>query len=204
VHLLHQLFPHYNIQIITQYLGTYGYWFLFLGTVFEGELILLTAGFLAYLGALNFILVLVVGFSGAIVGDNIWFWVGQKGGTPLIERYGKFFFLTKKRVRKARAYLDQHGSKAIFASRFIFGTRVSSAVLAGALGMPVKKFVRSNVAGAGIWAIVTAALGYLFGKSLELLRHYISRTEHLLLILAGAAIIIFLLRFLFSLTGKDI
>lgn len=165
---------------------------------------MLAAGFLAYLGALNFFVVLIVAFTGAIVGDNIWFWVGQKGGTPLVEKYGKFFFLTKKRVKRAKDYLDRHGSKAIFVSRFIFGTRTSTAILAGALGMPAKKFARSNLTGAGVWAILTASLGYLFGKSFEVLRGYIARTEHTLLILAGAAIIIFILRFLFSLTGKDI
>jgi len=202
VHLLHQLFSHNNIELIRQYLGTYGYGFLFLGTVFEGELILLTAGFLAYLGAMNFFVVLIVAFAGAIFGDNVWFWVGRKGGTHLIEKYGKFFFLTKKRVNRARKYFDTHGPKTIFISRFVFGTRVSTAILAGALGMPQKKFLRSNVAGAASWTIITASLGFLFGKSFQLLRSKLVQTEHALLILAFFAIIIFLLRILF--TARDI
>ena len=193
---------HYNVDIIKQYLGTYGYGFLFLGTILEGELILLTAGFLSYFGAMNFFVVLIVAFFGAIIGDNLWFWAGRKGGTHLIDRYGKFFFLTQKRVNRARKYFDTHGSKAVFVSRFVFGTRVSTSILAGALGMPLKKFQRSNVAGAASWTIITAGLGYLFAKSFELLRAYLVQTENALLILAVFVIIIFILRFIF--TAKDI
>jgi membrane protein DedA with SNARE-associated domain len=199
IHLFHQ---HYNLKVVLQYLAVYGYGFVFLGTVLEGELILLAAGFLAYIGALNFWLVLVFGFFGATLGDNIWFWIGARGGTPFLEKCGKFFFLTKKRINKAKAYFNNHGSKTIFFSRFIFGTRISSAILAGALGMRQKKFLKSNVAGAGTWAIITVSLGYFFGNSFEVLRRYLKGTEIALLILAAVVLIILLLRFL--LTSKDI
>ena len=187
---------HYNVHVILYYLARYGYGFIFLGTVFEGELILLASGFLAYLGALNIWLVIISGFVGAVVGDNIWYYIGRHGGTHFIDNYGKFFLLTKKRVSKAQKYFDTHGAKTIFFSRFIFGTRISSAVLAGALGMSRKKFLRSNVAGAGLWACLTVGLGYFFGNSFELLRHYIHQTEVALLILAIIVIIIFILRYI--------
>ena len=203
VHLLHQLFPHLDPQIIRHYLTVYGYGFLFLGTVFEGELILLTAGFLAYLGGLNFFLVLIFAFAGAIFGDNLWYFAGKKGGTKLIDRYGKFFFLTAKRIDRARKYFETHGSKTIFFSRFIFGTRVSTALLAGSLGMPQRKFFRSNLAGAASWTVITAGLGYVFGKSFELLRSQLAQTENALLILGFFAIILFILRFLVTAT-KDL
>ncbi len=176
----------------------YGYGFLFLGTLLEGELVLLAAGFLAYLGLMNFWLALIVGFCGAIAGDNLWFWMGRKSGQQFIEKFGRYFFLTARRLKKARIYFENHGSKTIFISRFIFGTRISSAVLAGALGMDWKNFAKSNLVGAVVWTIVTLAIGYLFGHSFEFLLKIFRRAEIALLILAGAAIIILIFRFLMN------
>ncbi len=160
---------------------------------------LLAAGFLVYLGLMDFWLALLFGFSGAIAGDNIWFWLGKKMGTRFIERFGKFFLLTARRLKKAKKYFDNHGPKTIFISRFIFGTRISSAILAGALNMTWKEFARSNLVGAGIWTVLTLAIGYLFGHSFEILLRVFRRAEISLLILLGIAIIILILRFFISL-----
>lgn len=192
---MNYFFDHYNLKAVLDYISVYGYGFVFIGTLFEGELVLLAAGFLSYLGALNFWLVLVLGFFGAVIGDNIWFWIGSRGGQAFINRFGRIFFLTRGRIEKAKKYFHHHGSKTIFFSRFVFGTRISSAILAGALGMPKDKFMKSNVLGAGVWAVVTVSLGYIFGNSFELLRRYFHKTELALLILAIIVIIILILRF---------
>lgn len=197
---LHPILPHHflhhqSLAVLIHYLRIYGYGFLFLGTLMEGELILLTAGFLSYLGLMNFWLVLLFGFFGAIVGDNLWFWIGYKVGPNCLERFGKYLFLNETRIQKAKLYFNNHGRKTVFASRFIFGTRISSAILAGAFGMQRKTFVKSNVLGAGVWAIITAMLGYLFGSSFNLLARLFRRAEISLLILLLLAIIILILRF---------
>ena len=196
--MYHDPHLHYNLKIVLDYLSVYGYGFIFLGTIFEGELVLLAAGFLAYLGTLNFWLVLLVGFSGAVIGDNIWYYIGRHGGTPFLQKFGKFFFLNNKRIARAKVYFEDHGAKTIFFSRFVFGTRISSAILAGTLGMTREKFFKSNVLGAGAWAIITTMLGYAFGNSFSLLRHYLQRTETALLILGVIVIIILILRFLYN------
>ncbi len=205
MHPIHQIlvFHHhlYNVHAILEYISKYGYAFVFLGTVFEGELILLLAGFLCWLGALNFFAVILFGFFGAIVGDNIWYHVGKRGGIPFIERYGKLVLLTRSRIRRAEKYFSQHGAKTIFFSRFVFGTRISTAILAGAFKMPMRKFMRSNIAGAAVWSIITIGLGFVFGNYFEVLRKAVQRTELALLILAGSIIIILILRFLVSSTS---
>ncbi len=195
---MHQYLIHlhhiHNLQPYLLYLKKYGYVFLFLGTLLEGELVLLIAGFLAFLGALSLPLVILVGFFGAAVGDNIWFYLGQKGGRGFLYKYGKYFLMHESRIINAEKYFQNHGRKTVFFSRFVFGTRISSAILAGALGMKSKMFILANFFGAAIWAIITALLGYFFGRSFEALAAGLKRTELALLILVLAAIIILLLR----------
>lgn len=182
------------MDMILAYLKTYGYAFLFLGTLLEGEVILLLGGFLSYLGTLNLWLVMLIGFVGAATGDNLWFWIGRKGGRPFIDKYGKYFLLHEERVKNAEEYFRNHGKKTVFISRFVFGTRISSAILAGAMGMRNKSFWTANLIGAAVWAIVTTLLGYFFGRSFKLLVRGFHRTELALLILVLAVIIILLLR----------
>lgn len=98
-------------------------------------------------------------------------------------------------------YFEHHGAKTIFFSRFVFGTRVSTAILAGGLNMNYRKFFRSNVLGAGAWAVVSSFLGYVFGHSFVSLRQYLHTTEVSLLILVLIVFIILILRFLFNRTN---
>jgi membrane protein DedA with SNARE-associated domain len=193
------LFTTYHLHLLLEALQhhrLYGYLALFLGTILEGEFVLLAASILAYTHALNIWWVLVIAIAGAVVGDNLWFFVGRTGGRKFVDKYGKFFFLTKKRVDKAELYFGKHGRKTIFFSRFIFGTRMGSAALAGTFGMSCKRFMLSNIMSAVSWVLVTAFIGYFFGSSFHDLVNIFHRTELALLILAGSALIIVIIRFI--------
>ena len=183
-------------------LSWYSYILLFIGTVFEGELVLLTAGFFAYLHVLNLWVVMVVALAGAIVGDNIWFTVGKVGGMPFLKKWGKLFFLSQKRIDKAAEFFDKHGSKTVFFSRFIFGTRIGSATMAGTFGMSFKRFFTSNFLAAAVWVVITSLLGFFFGSSFHVLLHQLHDAESALLISALGVLIIVILRFFF--TQKDL
>jgi membrane-associated protein len=183
-------------------LSWYSYLLLFLGTVFEGEFVLLTAGFFAYLHVLNLWIVMIVALAGAIVGDNIWFAVGKLGGMSFLQKWGKFFFLSKDRINKASEFFDKHGSKTIFFSRFIFGTRIGSAAMAGTFGMSFKRFFLSNFSAAVVWVVITSLLGFFFGSSFNILLHLVHDAAYALLISALGVLIIVVLRFVF--TQKDL
>lgn len=186
----------YRLLDVLSHYRFYSYLVLFLGTVLEGEFVLLTAGLLTYAHVLNIWLVMIVALLGAVVGDNLWFYIGRLGGRRFINRYGKLFFLTQKRISKAELYFGQHGRKTVFFSRFIFGTRMGSAALAGTFGMSCKRFFTSNIVGAISWVIITTSIGYFFGRSFHDLLYVFHRTELALLILAGAALIIVVIRFI--------
>ncbi len=180
--------------IVLRHYRFYEYLVIFIGTIIEGEIVLLTAGFLAYNGIVNIYAVMAIAVLGAITGDNLWYAVGRYGGRAFIDRYGKFMLLTKERIRRAGEYFERHGRKTVFFSRFIFGTRIGSAALAGTFGMSRKRFICTNAFGAVTWVIITTFLGYFFGRSFHSLRHAVHGTEVALLILAAAALIIALIR----------
>lgn len=184
-------FLHNSLQLIEQYMLAYGYWAVFFGVMLEnaglpvpGETILLVAGYFASTGVFRMPLVMLIAASGAVVGDNIGFWVGHHFGRGFLLKVGRFFFLTPKRLEHMEHYFKSHGNKTILVARFITGLRVFAALLAGASKMPWRVFVVYNVAGAILWSVVITTLGYIFGQSLPLLVKWVGRSGTILLIAA--------------------
>ena len=77
---------------------------MFIGPVLEGEIVMLSAGVLAYLGVLNIWSLFWLARSGAL-GDNIWFWIGRRVGKPFIHKYGAYLAMNVRHVARTKAYL---------------------------------------------------------------------------------------------------
>ena len=142
------------------------------GVPVPGETVLIAAAFFAGLGHLNIFLVFLVGFIGAVVGDNIGFAVGEHGGHSLVERFGKYIFLTPERIAKLEAFFNKHGGKVIIVARFISGLRQANGIIAGLSNMKWAKFIFFNVIGAALWVGVWSAVGYFGGSHIEAFLRY--------------------------------
>jgi membrane protein DedA with SNARE-associated domain len=184
-------FLHNSLNLIEHYMLVYGYWAVFFGVMLEnagvpvpGETILLIAGYFASTGKFHLWLVMLIAATGAVIGDNIGFAIGHHYGRGVLLRFGRFIFLTPKRVERMEKYFESHGNKTVLVARFITGLRVFAALFAGASKMPWRVFVVYNVAGAILWSIVITTLGYLFGASLPLLVKWVGRSGTILLIAA--------------------
>ena len=182
---------HNSLQLIEHYMLLYGYWAVFFGVMLEnagipvpGETILLIAGYFAATGEFHIALVMLVAATGAVIGDNIGFAIGHHYGRGILLRFGRFLFLTPKRVKHMEDYFRSHGNKTILVARFITGLRVFAALLAGASKMPWRVFFMYNAAGAVLWSVVITTLGYLFGQSLPLLVKWVGRSGTILLVAA--------------------
>jgi membrane protein DedA with SNARE-associated domain len=136
------------------------------GVPVPGEALLIAAAVFAGSGHMNIAVVIVVAVVGAIIGDNIGFAVGHFGGRPLVERFGRYIFLTPKRLDHAEEYFDSHGGKIVTFARFIEGLRQINGLLAGILGMHWAKFLGFNALGAVLWVCTWAGLGYLAGENI--------------------------------------
>ena len=96
-------------------------------------------------------LVVLLGFLGAVVGDNIGFALGRFGGRKLIERWGRYILLTPERLDRATAFFERHGGKVIVIARFVEGLRQANGIIAGTTGMHWARFLAFNALGAALW-----------------------------------------------------
>ena len=176
---------------ISGLIASYGYVVLFfliglesLGVPLPGEAALVTAAAFAALGRLSIYGVVATAVAAAIIGDNGGYWIGRAGGTALVGRYGRFTHLNPSHLERARTFFARHGSKTVFIGRFIALLRTWAALLAGAARMPYGSFMLYNALGAVCWAAIVGTLGYVFGRNLPQLEHYIGQAS-----LAGALLV---------------
>jgi membrane protein DedA with SNARE-associated domain len=105
--------------------------------------------------------------AGAIVGDNIGFWVGREFGQPLLEKWGHLIGLDARRGMLGRFLFEPYGGSIVFFGRFVALLRAFAALLAGANGLAPWRFFVSNAAGGIVWATVFGTGGYLVGEGIR-------------------------------------
>ena len=160
-----------------------------LGIPLPGEIALVTAA--AYAGIAHNVSVsgvILMAALGATIGGVLGYWIGIKGGLPLLTRYGSYIGVRKKHIEKAHGFFERNGAKTILFGRFVAVLRTWAAVIAGAACMSFRRFVAYNTLGSILWAIVFGWLGYYFGRDLPLLEHYISRASLGILIVLALGI----------------
>ena len=162
---------------------------MFLGTLLEGETILLSAGFAANRGLLHWPLVVAVAFVGAR-------WATR---SPSCSAAGRRFpdraFSGAGRAPRVHALLERHDVLLILSVRFLYGLRIAGPVIIGTSGVPFLRFALLNMLGAAIWAVLVAGAGYYFGVALTAVVADIKRIEAAILIgIPAAGFIVWLWR----------
>ena len=138
-----------------------------LGVPLPGETAVIFAGLAANQGRLSIVAVIVVAASGAIVGDNIGFVIGRRGGRALLERPGRFADERRRVLEIGDPFFARHGPKAVFLGRWITGLRVWTSWLAGASDMRWPTFLMWNALGGTAWAASVALAAYYGGTGVE-------------------------------------
>ena len=138
-----------------------------LGVPLPGETAVIFAGLAANQGRLSIVAVIVVAASGAIIGDNIGFVIGRRGGRALLERPGRFAEERRRVLEIGDPFFARHGPKAVFLGRWITGLRVWTSWLAGASDMRWPTFLVWNALGGTAWAASVALAAYYGGTGVE-------------------------------------
>lgn len=142
------------------------------GVIVPGETLVIIGGFYARLGELWLPAVSFVAVIGAILGDNLGYWIGRRYGRGFLERHGRKLFVTPERLEAAEDYYRRHGGKTVFLGRFIPVVRSVGFIVAGVAHMEWKRFIVYDVAGAIIWGVGHSALGYALGASYQRWERY--------------------------------
>lgn len=187
------------MEHILSLIAQYGYLIVLFGVMLEsigiplpGETILIAAGILVQRGSLDLGDAILFGILGAVVGDQIGYWIGRSGGRPFILRWGRYVLITPERLSRAEAFFARHGGKAVFFARFLSGLRVFGALVAGISRMRWRTFLVYNALGGATWATAAVLAGYLLGGSIGLVEKWIGRASALLVAALVAAVLLYM------------
>ena len=160
-------------------IGDYGYQAIFVLMVLESALIpipsevtMVFGGFLVSRGDLSFFWVGLLGTLANVVGSWIAYWIGLKGGRPLVERFGKYVFLRPHEIDRAEVWFAKHGEVAVFVSRLLPVVRTFISLPAGIARMPFGKFTLYTFLGCLPWTFALTWAGVLLGDNWETFLRY--------------------------------
>jgi undecaprenyl-diphosphatase len=178
-------------------LGHWGYLVVFLGATLEsaaflgflvpGETLVMVSGVLASMGILDAGDLIIVVAIGAILGDNVSYHLGRRLGHPWLLRYSCRMGFNQARLERVERFYERHGGAAVVFGRFVGFLRPLVPFVAGAAGMPYRRFFGYNIVACVLWAAVAVLLGYFVGESWELVERWTGRTG--LIAIAVAAVI---------------
>jgi Uncharacterized membrane-associated protein len=197
--MIEQLFS--SLLPSIEHLHLVGYWIAFFAALFEtalviglllpGSTLLLLLGALAASGKLDFGDLLWFAIIGAVLGDNVNYWLGQRYG----QRWTRagIWFITSTHIERAHHFMESHGAKSVFFARFIPSFKEIAPFIAGTFGMPRRTFMLWNILGAIGWGCQWVGGGYLFGQSLKLAEAWMSRVSLILVIVLLIWVLLWLL-----------
>ena len=176
----------------------YGLLATFVGTLIEGESLLILSGLAAHRGYLPFPFVVnatktsssegpfpfvvLVGAIGGAIGDMIFFLLGRHYGGDLLARFPRF----APAADRVHGMIERHKTTTILAVRFMYGLRTAGPAIIGTTKIPFLEFVVLNAIGAALWSASWAGAGYVLGRAAEHILGDLAKFERELF---GAAIV---------------
>jgi membrane protein DedA with SNARE-associated domain len=141
-------------------LGKYGYAATFVGTLLEGETVLVLSGVAASRGYLSAPLLVAAGAAGAMVTDNVFFVLGRAFGPALLKRFPSL----AGSVVRAHALVDRFPNTAVIGIRFLYGMRTVGPLVIGAGRMPWARFALLDFIATSTWSLCWIGIGYVLGE----------------------------------------
>lgn len=149
------------------------------------ELIMPLAGFTVAQGKMNFVLAVVAGLAGTMLGALPWYYAGKLLGEErlkaLADKYGKWITITSRDIDKADNWFDRHGSKAVFLGRLVPGIRTIISLPAGLSEMHLVPFLIYSTIGSALWIFGLTYAGYLLGDNYDLVDEYLGPVSKIVL-----------------------
>lgn len=145
------------------------------GVPAPGQTIMVAAAIYAGAGRLNVFAVGAIAFVAAVLGDNVGYWIGVRGGRRLVHRFGKYIFITPERLDWAERFFARRGNRIVVVARFIDGLRQLNGVIAGITAMPWRTFLIYNAIGAALWVGWWTTISYLLGTHLVVIMEHAHR-----------------------------
>jgi len=198
-------------DFVINIVSSLGYFGIFLSMTIESasiplpsEIIMGIAGFLVYKGEMNLLIAALVGALGNITGSTIMYFLGSKGGRPVIRRYGKYIHFDEQKFDKVDKWFEKWGDKVVFVSQLLPVVRTFVSLPAGILKTNFPKFILYTFTGAFIWCFVLAWGSSLLGPEWLKISEYIHDFEIVISILFVVALAYIILKRLYRFRQKTV
>ena len=180
---------------MSELVAQYGYLAVFIGTMLEGETILVLGAVAAKLGYLKIGFVVLLAWMGSFIGDQVYFWIGRLYGVRLVARWPSW----RMRVHRATRLLEKYDTWFILGFRFVYGIRSISPFVIGMSRIPAWRFVLLNLIAAFLWASVLGGVSFLLGAVMTNLLTRFAVVEHYaIVIIAFAGVALWLGHFILT------
>lgn len=166
---------------------------LLIGFFLPGDSLLFTAGFLASQGVFNIVILCIVTFIAAVVGDNVGYQFGRKAGPKVFSKEDSILF-SRENILRSEKFYKKHGGKTLILARFTPVVRTFAPILAGVGKMHYRTFFFYNIIGAVIWAVGVTLLGYYLGKSIPHVDKYLIPVTIIVILISVAPTLYHLLK----------
>jgi membrane protein DedA with SNARE-associated domain len=135
------------------------------GVPIPSEIILPFSGYLVYLGHFNLFLVAVAGMVGCNIGSAIAYWIGARGGRPLVERYGRWVLMSRHDLDRMTGFFERYGSIVILIGRMLPVVQTFVAFPAGIARMSRTRFHIYTSIGSLVWYLCLGWAGMKLGQA---------------------------------------
>ena len=151
---------------IVSFIQSSKYILIFIGTIFEGPIVMVASGFLYKLGQFNFLPMYLVLIFGDFAADIGWYCLGRFGTRKTIFKYGYFIGLTPSILEKVENKFLKYHQKILIISKLTMGLGFAVVILivAGIFKVPFKNYVILNLLGGFIWTAILVMVGYFLGN----------------------------------------
>ena len=148
---------------------------------FPEDMIFLSAGYLAYKGAIDPYVAISVGLLSLVLGDSIVYFLGNKLGIKILSLPFLRRLIHKKNIDRAKRFMDKYGSKSVFISKFIVGLRYSVFFTSGMFSIGYKRFILSDMLASCISVPTLVFLAYFNGQKIDLVINQVEKVEYQIL-----------------------
>ena len=171
-------------QFVTDLIGNYGYFGMFLAMVLEAviiiipsELVLATGGILASHKIFTFPLAFLTGLLGSVFCAIAIYFMGYFGGKPFIKKYGKYFFMKAEDIEKSDSWFSKYGLFGALIGRNFPIIRTLISLPIGIMRLSFPKFVIYTTIGSIPWTFIFVYMGYALGNNWVILKEFTSRLK---------------------------
>ena len=153
------------------------------------EVIIPFAGSLVAAGRFSLVGIALTGGLGSSLGAAVAYFIGYKGGRPLVEKYGKFVLISRRDLQMADNFFAKHGTKAAFFGMLLPVVRSFISFPAGISKVKFWKFEIYVFLASFIWSLALGYIGMKLGQNWMTLRDKFKGLDYIIvaLIILGAA-----------------